>query len=61
MSRAWDSGNSPGGRSPNLPNVTSCAERFEAGERVLNRVLLSLHESCAYGAQIRPRTRQTCL
>jgi hypothetical protein len=26
MSRALDSGNSPGGRSPYLPNVTSCAD-----------------------------------
>jgi hypothetical protein len=57
MSRALDSGNSPRGRSPYLPNVTSCAERFEAGEGVAkvlrNRVLLSLHESGAYGARIR--------
>jgi len=37
MSRALDSGNSPGGRSPYLPNVTSCAERFEAGESFFRR------------------------
>jgi hypothetical protein len=60
MSRAWDSGNSPGGRSPYLANVTSCAERFEAGEGVLNRVLLSLHESCAYGARIRRQISRCC-
>jgi hypothetical protein len=64
MSRALDSENSPGGCSPYLPNVTSCAEHFEAGEGVAkvlrNRVLLSLHESGAYGLEFAAKFSRCC-